>query len=117
MFLHPAIAAFATRHNSLQCTIIKFESGKRVNSADKKILKAQAHGLKPVVLIGQSGLTAAVLGEIELALDSHELIKVKIRAEREQRKEISAKICAETGATLIQSIGQIAVLYRRNPKK
>jgi RNA-binding protein len=88
-----------------------------VNSADKKKLRAEAHTLKPVVMIGQSGLTAAVLAEIELALDSHELIKVKIRAERDERKLISEKICADTGAVLIQTIGQIAVIYRLNPDK
>jgi RNA-binding protein len=88
-----------------------------VNSADKKKLKARAHNLKPVIMIGQSGLTAAVLAELELALDSHELIKVRIRAERDDRKLISEKICAETGAELIQSIGQIAVIYRLNPDK
>ena len=88
-----------------------------MNSADKKKLRAEAHTLKPVVMIGQSGLTAAVLAEIELALDTHELIKVKIRAEREERKQISEKICADTGAELIQTIGQIAVIYRLNPDK
>lgn len=49
-----------------------------MNSADKKKLRADAHTLKPVVMIGQSGLTAAVLAEIELALGSHELIKLNI---------------------------------------
>lgn len=88
-----------------------------MNSADKKKLRAQAHSLKPVIMIGQAGLTSAVLAEIELALDSHELIKVRIRAEREDRKQISEKICAETGAELIQNIGQIAVIYRLNPDK
>ena len=88
-----------------------------MNSADKKKLRAEAHTLKPVVMIGQSGLTAAVLAEIELALDSHELVKVKIRAERDDRKLISEKICTDTGAELIQTIGQIAVLYRLNPNK
>ncbi|MDD1636657.1 MAG: ribosome assembly RNA-binding protein YhbY [Methylococcaceae bacterium] len=88
-----------------------------MNSADKKKLRAEAHTLKPVVMIGQSGLTAAVLAEIELALDSHELIKVKIRAERDERKLMSEKICNDTGAVLIQTIGQIAVIYRLNPDK
>ena len=88
-----------------------------MNSADKKKLRAEAHTLKPVVMIGQSGLTAAVLSEIEQALDSHELIKVKMRAERNERKLISEKICANTGAALIQTIGQIAVIYRLNPDK
>jgi RNA-binding protein len=88
-----------------------------VNSAEKKKLKAQAHPLNPVVMIGQSGLTEAVLKEINLALDTHELIKVKIRAERDDRTAISEQICSETQAELIQSIGQIAVFYRLNPKK
>jgi RNA-binding protein len=88
-----------------------------VNSADKKKLRAEAHTLNPVVMIGQSGFTVAVLAEIEQALSSHELIKVKIRAERDERKVISEKICTDTGAELIQTIGQIAVIYRMNPDK
>jgi len=88
-----------------------------VNPIEKKKLKAQAHPLNPVVIIGQAGLTPAVIKEINLALDAHELIKVKIRAERDERSVIRDNICAETQAELIQSIGQIAVLYRKNPKK
>lgn len=68
-------------------------------------------------MIGQAGLTTGVLAEIELALNSHELIKVKIRAERDERKVLSEKICNETMAELIQSIGQIIVIYRLNPNK
>ena len=68
-------------------------------------------------MIGQSRLTAAVLAEIKQALDSHELIKIKIRAERDERKLISEKICTVTGAELIQAIGQVAVIYRLNPGK
>ena len=88
-----------------------------MNAADKKKLRADAHALKPVVMIGQSGLTTAVLAELEQTLNSHELIKVKIRAERNERKLISEKICTDTGAELIQTIGQIAVIYRLNPDK
>lgn len=68
-------------------------------------------------MMGQSGFTAAVLAEIDLALDSHELIKIRIRAEREDRKHISEKICNDTGAQLIQTIGQITVIYRQNSDK
>ena len=68
-------------------------------------------------MIGQAGLTTGVLAEIELALNSHELIKVKIRAERDERKVLSEKICNETMAELLQSIGQIIVIYRLNPNK
>lgn len=88
-----------------------------MNAADKKNLRAKAHSLKPVIMIGQSGLTEAVLAEIEIALDAHELIKVKVRAEREERKEIGEQICSDTGAELIQTIGQIIVIYRQNPDK
>jgi RNA-binding protein len=88
-----------------------------VNSADKKKLRAEAHTLKPVVMVGQSGFTAAVLAEIEQALDSHELIKIKIRAVRDERKLISEKICTDTGAELIQTIGQIVVIHRLSPDK
>lgn len=88
-----------------------------MNSADKKKFRAEAHTLKPVVMIGQSGLTAGVLAELEQALNIHELIKIKIRAERDERKLICEKICTTTGAELIQTIGQIAVIYRLNPDK
>nr|WP_245549525.1 YhbY family RNA-binding protein [Methylomicrobium album] len=68
-------------------------------------------------MIGQAGLSPAVLAEVEIALDCHELLKVRIRAEREDRKTIGDEIVAATGAELIQMIGQIAVLYRPNPEK
>ncbi len=88
-----------------------------MNSAEIRKFRAQAHNLNPVVTVGQSKLTEAVLAELEIALDVHELIKVKIRAEKEERTHISQQICKETGAQLIQSIGQITVIYRKNPKK
>jgi len=88
-----------------------------VNATNKKKLRAEAHTLKPVVMIGQSGLTTGVLAELDQALNIHELLKVRIRAERDERKLITEKICADSGAELIQSIGQIAVIYRLNPNK
>lgn len=88
-----------------------------MNPIQKKKLKAQAHPLNPVVIIGQAGLTDAVIKEINVALDAHELIKVKIRAERDERAAIREQICEQTKAEMVQSIGQIAVIYRLNPKK
>lgn len=88
-----------------------------MDATKKKKLKSAAHHLKPVVIVGQSGLTPTVIAEIELALDYHELIKIKIRAERDERKEICNEICTATTAELIQSIGQIIIVYRFNPKK
>ncbi|HIG64971.1 MAG: ribosome assembly RNA-binding protein YhbY [Gammaproteobacteria bacterium] len=88
-----------------------------MNSDQLKQMKTKAHELKPVIMIGQAGLTDAVLKEIELALDIHELIKIKIRAEREERKLIQQHICTKTSAELIQSIGQVVVIYRKKPEQ
>ena len=89
-----------------------------MTAAEKKKFRARAHSLKPVIMIGQSGFTEAVLSEIELALNNHELIKIKIQTDdREVRKQISSEICARTEAEFIQSIGKIVVIYRKNPDK
>ncbi len=85
-----------------------------LSQAQKKHLKKLGHHLDPVVRLGNAGLTEAVLKEIHIAIDHHELIKVKIPAEREQRKEIAAKICEETNAFLINSIGHIILIFKRN---
>ena len=80
----------------------------------RKFLRAKAHSLKPVVITGQHGITPAVLNEINLALDHHELIKVRVNAgQREERQAMIAQICAETTAELIQAIGHIITIYRK----
>lgn len=80
-------------------------------------LKGLAHHLKPVVWLGQHGLRESVLEEIRVALASHELIKVKIPAEKTDRLHMIAEISAATGADSVQHIGQMAVFFLRNPKK
>jgi len=87
-----------------------------VNSAQKKQFKTQAHLLNPVLTVGQAGLTEPVLKELEITLDTHELIKIKVRAERDERKLIQDQIITATKAELIQSIGQIIVIYRKKPE-
>ena len=87
-----------------------------MNSAIKKQLKAQAHSLKPVIIVGQSGLKESVIKEIEITLNTHELIKIKIRDEKEVRNQIRDKIIADTHSELIQTIGQIIVIYRKKPE-
>lgn len=80
--------------------------------------KAQAHHLKPVVMIGQHGLTDAVLAEIDLALNTHELIKIKIGSEdRDERAKITEAIGQKSESALVQSIGRTAVFYRRKPEE
>ncbi len=88
-----------------------------MNPAQKKKLKSQAHSLKPVITIGQHGLTEAVLNETDLTLNAHELIKVKIRAEKEERQQICEQLCQKLNAEPIQHIGQIVIIYRKSPDK
>lgn len=89
-----------------------------MKSEQKKQLRARAHALKPVVITGQAGLSPAVLNEIGLALEHHELIKVRVNAEdREMRKEMAQHICTELSAELVQAIGHIVTLYRKRPEK
>ena len=84
----------------------------------RRQLKGLAHHLKPVVMVGQHGLSDGVLNEVAVALDAHELIKVRISiGDREQRREIISAICVHSGAETVQSIGHVAVIYLRHPKK
>ncbi|EGV36400.1 ribosome assembly RNA-binding protein YhbY [Neisseria weaveri] len=78
-------------------------------------LKAQAHHLNPVVMIGQHGLTDSVIKETDSALTAHELIKVRVLGDdREERIEICNALCEAVDAQLVQHIGKLLVLYRKN---
>jgi len=86
-----------------------------LSSKQKQVLKGQAHRLNPTVMVGHQGFTAAVKKELDLALTTHELIKVRVAStERDVRKAVLAEMCEATGAALLQVIGQIGVLYRKN---
>jgi len=79
-------------------------------------LKARAHALKPVVLIGNAGLTPAVLGEIERSLKSHDLLKIRVMGDdREQRTSLMTAICETLNAAPVQQIGKMLVIYRPLP--
>jgi RNA-binding protein len=89
----------------------------RLNNQQKRYLKSIAHAKKPVVIVGANGLTGSVLDEIDLALDHHELIKVRINAgDRTERQAMVERINQHTGAQLVQRIGHIATLFRPNPE-
>ncbi len=89
-----------------------------MNTSFKQALKVKAHHLKPVVLLGAKGLTPAVIEETNIALLSHELIKVKINgAEKADRQIIAADMCQQLGAELVQLIGGTAIIYRKNKDK
>ncbi len=90
----------------------------KLNNAQKKFLRQAAHHLKPVVWAGQNGITKNLVKEIEQALERHELIKIKCRlGEREERDAGIEKICEDTDADLVQRIGNIVTLYKRNEEK
>ena len=81
-------------------------------------LRQLAHKLKPVIQVGQKGLSDAVIKELDGALTYHELVKIKIAAgDREARSEIIQQAAKATAAEIVQSIGGTATLYRHNPDK
>lgn len=81
-------------------------------------LKAQAHKLKPIVLVGIQGLTKNVNEEIDRGLYDHELIKIRIHAEdRDDRRALLTEICETHNAELVQCVGKVGVLYRPSDKK
>lgn len=86
-----------------------------LTNAQIRFLRGQAHGLKAILQLGAKGLTDAVVAEVELALEHHELIKVKVAAEdRDARDAMIAELAGRAAATLIQRIGNVAVLYRQS---
>ena len=89
---------------------------KNLSDIKKKELRKRACSLKPFVIIGQHGLTNSVLSEINVALNAHELIKIRIRgANKNERFEHCLKIEQQLHAEIIHQIGFITVLYRPKP--
>jgi len=90
-----------------------------INKAQIKRLRAESHRLKlkPVVMIGQNGLSDNVNNEIAIAVEHHELIKIRIPAlDKDGKKQLAETICSQNHATLITAIGNVIVIYRRNDK-
>jgi putative YhbY family RNA-binding protein len=84
--------------------------------SERRDLKARAHALNPTVLIGNAGLTEAVLKEIDATLKNHELIKIRVMGDdREARKSMMESICSSLGAAPVQHIGKLLVVYRPRP--
>ena len=89
-----------------------------LSESQKKYLRGLGHALKPLVLIGDAGLSDSVRAEFESTLSHHELIKVSVRVgDRKLRDEIIRELCASSGAALVQRVGNMALLYRENPEK
>lgn len=90
-----------------------------LNKAQIKLLRGESHRvkLKPVVMLGQNGLSDNVQNEISIAIEHHELIKIRIPAlDKDEKKQLVETICRKNQATLITAIGNVIVIYRRNEK-
>src|SRR5690606_19924316 len=88
-----------------------------LTNEQKKQYKSIGHHLKPVLIVSENGLTEGVQAELERALSDHELIKVQLRiTDRDDRRALMEELCKIGGCELVQAIGKIALIYRKNPK-
>lgn len=89
----------------------------QLSASERSALKARAHALDPVVLVGDAGLSPAVIQEIDRSLTAHELIKIRVCGDdRDARGEILRQICDALGASPVQLIGKVLVVYRPKPE-
>jgi RNA-binding protein len=90
---------------------------KNLGIRDRKRLRQIAHHLDPVIIVGDQGVSDAVVAETDRALTDHELIKVKVQSgDREERALATAALAGACSAEVVQAIGRVVVLYRRNPE-
>lgn len=88
-----------------------------LTNEQKKQYKSIGHHLKPVLIVSENGLTEGVQAELERALSDHELIKVQLRiTDRDDRRALMEELCKIGGCELVQAIGKMALIYRKNPK-
>ncbi len=88
----------------------------KLSSPERRALRARAYALDPVVIVGPGGLTPAVLAEIERSLEARELVKIRVpEAAREEREGLLESVCRQTGASPVQHIGKVLVVFRRRP--
>ncbi len=84
----------------------------------RRALRARAHDLSPVVLVGAAGVSDAVINEIDRALTAHELVKVRLAGlERNDQTVESARICGRLAAANVQKIGHVLVIWRPRPEE
>ena len=90
----------------------------KLSESQRKFLRGRGHQLKPLIMVGDAGLTQSLLTEFKATLARHELIKVKVRStDRAARDELIQKLCADHSATLLQRVGNVALVYRANSEK
>ncbi|WP_022664852.1 ribosome assembly RNA-binding protein YhbY [Desulfospira joergensenii] len=89
----------------------------QLKGSQRKYLRGLAHKLNPSALVGQKGVTRALIEEIGQALDAAELIKIKFvdHKDKETKTALTEEICEQTGSTAAGMVGHVVVLFRRNP--
>lgn len=84
-----------------------------MTNSQRRFLKGQAHSLKPVVTVGNAGISDSLLEELEVQLESHELLKLRLRIDEwELRDAIIEQVIESSRAELVGRVGNIAILYR-----
>ncbi|MBS0212792.1 MAG: ribosome assembly RNA-binding protein YhbY [Proteobacteria bacterium] len=88
-----------------------------LTAAQNRYLRSLAHALKPVILVGEKGVTPALLAEVASALEHHELLKIKVAApDRDERDAWIATLLEACGAALVQRVGHVATVFRPRAK-
>ncbi len=90
----------------------------KLSEPQKKFLRGLGHQLKPVIMVGDPGLSDSLMKEFDSTIEHHELIKVRVRVgDRETRDTIISELCKKGTAELVARIGNVALVYRRNDEK
>lgn len=89
-----------------------------LTQAQRKHLRELGHKLKPVIQVGDAGISDALFREFDSTIGHHELIKVKVRtADRDERDRLIDELCRRGAATLVTRVGHTALIYRRNAEQ
>ena len=89
-----------------------------LSEPQKKYLRGRGHALKPLIIVGDAGLSDSLISEFNSTIAHHELIKVRVRGgDRDVRDETIQKLCDQSDASLVQHIGNVALVYKANTKK
>jgi RNA-binding protein len=99
----------------LLCTFVMGGTMAELKGAQRKHLRGLAHSYKPVVQIGKDGLSEGVVHAVDSALEAHELIKLKMAADRDEREALVPLIEARLGCECVGTVGRVAILYREHP--
>ena len=89
-----------------------------LSEPQKKFLRGLGHSLKPIVMVGEAGVSDSVIAELDACLEHHELVKVRVKVgDRRARNEAIGELASKTSATPVQQIGNMALLYRENKEQ